>query len=127
MERNTQLHGVSLVLWIMRIPSPWQRVQHALASPIAFDRFHCILKNVLLAATLPKTRLSTIGFSTAFSTVSPHRKTSRNSIWEGPLVLAPKITLCATDLYVLKVFILIRSDRFGAQVRFYFHVRYRKF
>src|SRR5260370_30770765 len=44
MERNTQLHGASLVLWTTRIPSPWQQVQDAFASPIAVDRFHCILR-----------------------------------------------------------------------------------
>jgi hypothetical protein len=70
MERNTQLHGASLILWTMRMPSPWQQVQDALASPIAVDRFHCILLRMSSWRATLENQVAAIGINSFFHCIS---------------------------------------------------------
>src|SRR3989442_15895479 len=89
-----QLHGDSLSLRSeRRIPRPRQTLQDALASPIAFDRFHCIIfENVLVASLVGETALS---FSNNLSsTLEVDRKPSSAGLKDSVEVLGfPELCL----------------------------------
>jgi hypothetical protein len=59
MARKAQLQGTSFPFLTKRVPYPWQYAHDALATPTAFDRFHCMFERmsfpVAVSVTLGRT------------------------------------------------------------------------